>query len=98
MGEMNGPIKTRAENPAIAMPRVSFPNKSENAPPTTARGQDAKTPAKKRHSMRVCKSFAVAAANMKQVKTKQAPVKGNFLPYNSERGPNARGPVAKPQM
>lgn len=120
IGEMKGPIKTRAEKAAIAIPLVSFPNMSAKAPPTTARGQEAKTPAKKRHSMRVWKSFAVAQANMKQVyivwqlvvrqpllsslvleeltNTKQEAVIGIFLPYISERGAHAKGPVAKPQM
>jgi hypothetical protein len=31
-------MKTSAEKPAIAIPRVSLPNKSEKAPPTTAKG------------------------------------------------------------
>jgi len=35
MGEMKGPRKTSAEKAAIAIPLVSFPNKSLNAPPTT---------------------------------------------------------------
>lgn len=64
MGLINGPMKTRAENAAMAIPLVSFPNMSLNAPPTTANGQLAKTPAKKRASINVWKSFAVAAANL----------------------------------
>jgi hypothetical protein len=35
---------------------------------------------------------------MKQVKMKQAPVIGHFLPYSSLNGANASGPVANPQM
>jgi len=98
IGEMKGPINTNAENPAIAIPLVSFPNKSENAPPTTASGQLANTPAKNRVSISVWKSFAVAAANIKHVNTKHAPVIGIFLPYNSDNGPKASGPVANPQI
>lgn len=67
IGLINGPMNTIAEKHAMAIPRVSLPNRSEKAPPTTASGQDANTPAKKRHNMRVWKSFAVAQANMKQV-------------------------------
>ena len=80
MGDMNGPRNTKAEKKAIAIPLVSFPNMSEYAPPTTASGQDANTPAKNRVSISVWKSFAVAAANMKHVNTKQAPVSGSFRP------------------
>jgi hypothetical protein len=71
-------MNTNAENPAIATPLVSFPKRSLKAPPTTAKGQEANTPAKNRHSIKVWKSFAVAAANMKHVHIKQAPVIGTF--------------------
>jgi hypothetical protein len=67
MGDINGPRKTSEEKHAIAIPRVSLPNMSEKAPPTTANGQDANTPAKNRQSISVWKSFAVAQANMKHV-------------------------------
>ena len=69
---MNGPMKMRAEKKAIVILLVSFPNKSEKAPPTTANGHDTKTPAKNRESNSICKSFAVVAANMKHVNTKYA--------------------------
>lgn len=98
IGEMKGPRNTNAEKPAIATPLVSLPNISLNAPPTTANGHEAKTPAKNRDNISVWKSLAVAAANMKQVKIKQATVIGIFRPYNSDKGAHARGPVAKPQM
>lgn len=60
--------------------------------------QEAKTPAKNRHSMSVWKSFAVVAANMKQVKIKHAPISGSFRPCSSDSGPNGRGPVENPPM
>jgi hypothetical protein len=34
IGLINGPMNTNAENPAIAIPLVSFPNRSLNAPRT----------------------------------------------------------------
>jgi hypothetical protein len=46
-------MNTNAENPAIAIPLVSFPKRSLKAPPTTAKGQEANTPAKNRHSIKV---------------------------------------------
>jgi hypothetical protein len=98
IGDMNGPRKTRAENAAMAIPLVSLPNISLNPPPTTANGQLANTPEKNLASINVWKSLAVAAANMKQVKIKQAPVIGHLLPYSLLNGANASGPVANPQM
>ncbi|KAF4618974.1 hypothetical protein G7Y89_g14874 [Cudoniella acicularis] len=52
MGETKGPMNT-SEKKAIAISRVSLSKRSENAPPTTASGQEANTPAKYRVSIKV---------------------------------------------
>ncbi|KAI5284187.1 hypothetical protein KEM55_001175, partial [Ascosphaera atra] len=63
---------------------------------TTARGAPPKKPEKKRQSMRVCRSLAVATPNWKQAKPSMPMIRGRRRPRNSERGAHRMGPVAKP--
>ena len=52
-GASKGPVKTVIEKTVMARPRVLLSNMSEKTAATTVRGQDPKTPAKKRDSITV---------------------------------------------
>jgi hypothetical protein len=95
-GARKGPVKTSTLNTVIAMPRVLFPNMSENTAATHVSGQAPKKPAKNLQSNTVCKSFAVAQAMQKTEKPNEATTSGSRLPFNSDKGAQRIGPVAKP--
>lgn len=60
IGPSVGPMNVDAPNSVIATPRLIGSKKSASAPPTTARGADAKKPPKKRQIMIVCRFVATA--------------------------------------
>lgn len=66
-GDANGPTNTAIANMAIATPRARLLYMSANVAGTIAKGAAAKTPAKKRVSMIVCRSLAVAVPIVKML-------------------------------
>lgn len=68
MGPSVGPMKVAAEKRHAATPRSIGSKKSANAPPTTARGAEAKKPPKKRQTKMVCKFVATATGIWKMAK------------------------------
>lgn len=95
-GASKGPVKTVMEKTVMARPRVLLSNMSENTAATTAKGQEPKTPAKKRVSITVWRSLAVAVATEKTEKPNMAPIRGNLRPRSSDNGAHSIGPVANP--
>jgi hypothetical protein len=85
-GASSGPMKTVAENTAMACPRSLLSNISAKTAATIARGLEPKIPAKKRHIMMVWRSLATATAMLKIAKPKAAIMRGGLRPYSSEKG------------
>lgn len=95
-GASRGPVKTAMEKIVMAAPLVALLYMSEKTAATTARGHAPKKPAKNRQIKRVCRSFAVAQAMVKTEKPNMETTIGSLRPFNSERGAQNVGPVAKP--
>lgn len=92
----SGPVKAVMVKRVIARPRMRLSKMSEKTAATTAIEHAPKKPPKKRHSMMVWRSFAVATANWKIVNPNIAMSIGRRRPRNSENGAHRIGPVAKP--
>lgn len=60
MGPRTGPIKTPAENSAVAVPRVTGSQMSTMTPPQFVKGAQANTPVRKRVTRSVVRLFARA--------------------------------------
>ena len=95
-GARRGPVNTVIEKTVMARPRVRALNMSEKTAATTASGQEAKTPPKKRQMRTVWRSFPTAEPIEKIEKPNMAIINGSFLPRNSESGAHKSGPVANP--
>jgi hypothetical protein len=70
IGPAIGPMNVAAAKTQTAMPLSTGPKKSARAPPTIARGADAKAPPKNRHSIIVYKFCATATGIWKMAKQK----------------------------
>jgi hypothetical protein len=70
IGPAIGPMKVAAAKTQTAMPLSTGPKKSASAPPTIARGAEAKAPPKNRQSIIVYKFDATATGIWKMAKQK----------------------------
>jgi hypothetical protein len=96
-GAAKGPINTAMQKTDITIPRWALLNKSAKTAGTTEIGLAAKSPAKNRHIMIVCKSFAVAHATVKMPHPRIPTESGPRLPISSEPGAQMVGPAANPR-
>jgi len=70
IGPAIGPMNVAAAKTHTAIPLSTGPKKSARVPPTIARGAEAKTPPKNRHSMIVYRFCATATGIWKMAKQK----------------------------
>jgi hypothetical protein len=87
IGPAAGPINVAAENTQMATPRSTGSQKSAIAPPTIAKGAEAKQPLKKRQSIMVSKFCATATGIWNMANTTYPKKRGRFRPKASEPGP-----------
>ena len=94
IGPNSGPLKTAIEKSATAEARVWGANISANTAPTTAIGQLANTPPKKRATSTVCMSLAAATATWNTEKPNMPSSSGIRRPLSSENGAPASVSIA----
>jgi hypothetical protein len=96
-GAAKGPMKTAMQKTDITTPRWAVENRSAKTAGTMDIGLAAKRPAKKRDSIIVCVSLAVAQAIVKIPLPKIPMHRGQRRPMISDMGAHAIGPAANPR-
>ncbi|KAH3664791.1 hypothetical protein OGATHE_003606 [Ogataea polymorpha] len=96
-GASNGPTNTAIENTTIAVPLVRLPNMSAKPAGATTIGAAPKQPAKNLQ-IKIDSSLSEhATAKLKAANATEERSITGLLPYNSDRGAQTTGPVAKPR-
>lgn len=93
----HGPPTTAMAYPASARALQAGLNKSPSTPPVLVTGALAKKAPKKRVSISVWKSFAVALPKLKHIATNMGASTASFLPKTSDKGAHRSGPAPKPK-
>lgn len=96
IGPATGPANPPAAKTQMAYDLGIGSQRSASAPPTTARGADAKKPPKKRPTQIVVMFCASATGIWKMAKSAKPKKRGTLRPSTSDMGPNAIGPKTNP--
>lgn len=97
IGPNMGPINPIETKQSIAIPRLTGElHRSVNAPPATAMADEPNAPLKNRQTRTVDRFLASAMGIQKSAKRASPISKGYLRPIFSDKGPQTRGPKAKP--
>jgi hypothetical protein len=95
-GAAKGPMKTAMQKIDMITPRCALLKRSAKTAGTIEIGLAANNPAKKRHIMIVCISFATAQAMVNKPQPKRPIERGPRRPISSDAGAQMVGPAANP--